>query len=439
MKDNVLTITNGNLTTIHPSNLPQRKWEDGQQQKIVRFFDTHGHARNPLGAPDNQWQQGQPPRMLTAVRATAPYCQVQYWMPNTTPKPITGVADVKAYHESLGKCTPPEFKNGVHPFTHRVIAQLMPGTQISELRKLRHVGINKVKIYPQGVTTNSQSGWSDLDAMHYAIENAVKEGMLVCVHGESPGSMTDTYEREKIFCKAFKTIVCKFPHGRFRLEHISTKEGVDTVRELRRHGYSVFGGITAHHLVMNRNDVLEWQGSAGHSGINAHHHCRPPANTMEDMWALQEAALNAHNESFFMLGSDSAPHFAGAKLCACGCAGLFTAPILAPLLVQFFDEHGAFLNGDTQSGSAFQAFTFRNALHCHQSDEGRFSTDNTFTLVRKPWTIPASYGGIIPPFAGCKLAWTPTDSYILDPNATRRPEEAWLPQVGGQDPEDKLP
>src|SRR5258708_4999935 len=43
----------------------------------------------------------------------------------------------------------------------------------------------------------------------------------------------------------------------------------------------------------------------------------------------------------FFLGTDTAPHSADPKECACGCAGIFNAPVALQVYAQVFSEEGA--------------------------------------------------------------------------------------------------
>lgn len=45
----------------------------------------------------------------------------------------------------------------------------------------------------------------------------------------------------------------------------------------------------------------------------------------------------------FFLGTDSAPHERGRKECACGCAGIFNAPVALSLYAKVFEEVGCFI------------------------------------------------------------------------------------------------
>lgn len=42
----------------------------------------------------------------------------------------------------------------------------------------------------------------------------------------------------------------------------------------------------------------------------------------------------------FFLGTDSAPHETGRKECACGCAGIYNAPVALSLYAKVFEEVG---------------------------------------------------------------------------------------------------
>jgi dihydroorotase len=97
-----------------------------------------------------------------------------------------------------------------------------------------------------------------------------------------------------------------------------------------------------------------------------------------------------------MFGSDSAPHPVSKKEC-CGCAaGLFTAPVCLPTLVELFEEHGALEN--------LQAFVSGNAQRIHNFTPSA----KTVILAKTGMLVPQSYGDVVPYRAGETIPWAVT-------------------------------
>lgn len=85
-------------------------------------------------------------------------------------------------------------------------------------------------------------------------------------------------------------------------------------------------------MLMNRNALLV-------GGLRPHNYCLPVLKRERHREAVLGAAVSGSPR--FFLGTDSAPHPKGAKESACGCAGMFTAPIALPLYAQAFEDAGA--------------------------------------------------------------------------------------------------
>ena len=113
------------------------------------------------------------------------------------------------------------------------------------------------------------------------------------------------------------------------LEHVTTSDGVDYVRS---GSANIAATITTHHLFINRNHIL-----AG--GIRPHYYCLPVAKSESHRRALIAAAISG--DGSFFLGTDSAPHLDAAKLMACGCAGIYTAPNTMSCLAHIFEAEDA--------------------------------------------------------------------------------------------------
>ena len=74
----------------------------------------------------------------------------------------------------------------------------------------------------------------------------------------------------------------RFSALKVTIEHLSTQEGVQFVRS---HAGQVAGTITAHHLLLNRNDLLFQQ-------FSAHHYCHPILKSEYHRKQLLEAATS---------------------------------------------------------------------------------------------------------------------------------------------------
>lgn len=92
-------------------------------------------------------------------------------------------------------------------------------------------GVTGVKVYPQGVTTNSDSGvtsFDDFDPVFAAME---RNDMVLNLHGEVPGVVADEkMTAEEAFLPTLATIHRKFPKLRIVLEHCSTEAALKAVR-----------------------------------------------------------------------------------------------------------------------------------------------------------------------------------------------------------------
>lgn len=374
----------------------------GERRKFRKFFQTHGHARNANG------NEKPIPRFHTAVTTTAWWAQHEVWMPNTAP-PILSAIDFQNYRRELHK--------KASLMRHSVAMKLVKDTPILELAAFQSLGGRSVKIYPEGVTNSNEKGsaWNSFQEMYPAIGRAASLGLIICLHGEQPGEKIDTYERENVFMtEAFSDLVKSFPGVRFNIEHISTRRTLEMVLEMPD---CITGGITPQHIWMTRNDVLEWSVAGGNPGINPFHHCRPPVQSFISQQALLTAVLRADEPGYnkLHLGPDSAPHLDPTKLCSCGCPGVFSSPVMGPLMVYIFDQMMRL------DHPAFEAFTVTNGARLY----GIQPNDDTFELEYvgdNGWEIPSSYGGITPIMAGRKLPWKPTITEALNPELLLREE-----------------
>lgn len=240
--------------------------------------------------------------------------------------------------------------------------------------------IGAIKLYPSGITTNSQGGVSSLDiaSLKETFEAMSELEIPLCVHGETNGFVMD---RETEFGDVYESFATHFPKLKIIMEHITTKHSVSLLEKYD----NLYATITLHHLYITLDDVAGGM-------LNPHLFCKPIAKRPEDKEALLKAALSAHPKVMF--GSDSAPHPTHKKEC-CGCAaGVFTAPIALQALTQLFEEHNALDN--------LQAFVSDNAQRIYNYKP----LEKKVTLEKISYLVPQTYGNITPMFASEELKWS---------------------------------
>jgi dihydroorotase len=246
-------------------------------------------------------------------------------MPNLVPPVVTG-RDAAEYRDRILSAKPPGSK-----FRPLMTLYLTEETEVRDLRAAAEIGlITAVKLYPAGATTNSASGVKDFGRVKRVLENMAQIGLPLLVHGEVTDPEVDIFDREAVFIdRVLDPIRRDIPGLRVVMEHITTQEGADYVRD---GGPDIAATITTHHLVINRNHIL-----AG--GIRPHYYCLPVAKREVHRLALRRAATSG-DPSYF-LGTDSAPHVDPLKEAPCGCAGIFTATNTLSILAEIFEQEVA--------------------------------------------------------------------------------------------------
>ena len=244
-----------------------------------------------------------------------------------------------------------------------------------------------IKLYPAGITTNSESGVAaiDADALRPTLEAMSELEIPLCIHGETNGFVMD---REKEFVPVYESLAKEFPKLKIIMEHITTKDSVDLLDKYD----NLHATITLHHLLITLDDVAGGM-------LQPHLFCKPIAKRYEDRDALLKVALEAHPKVMF--GSDSAPHPKHKKEC-CGCAaGVFTAPIALQVLAQLFEDNKKLDN--------LEKFVSLNAQRVYNFTPVK----KTITLVKEEVTVASIYEGfgenVVPMYAGEKLSWSVKD------------------------------
>ncbi len=306
-------------------------------------------------------------------------------MPNLA-VPVTTAALAADYRRKILQALPDE--KTCEGFVPLMTCYLTDETSANDISQGYTDGVfAAAKLYPANATTNSAHGVTDINELDAVFEGMQDIGMPLLVHGEVTDPKVDIFDREAIYIERVLTsLTKKFPKLKIVMEHVTTKDAVDFVRA---HQNQVAATITAHHLMLNRNDIFQ-------GGIHPHRYCLPIAKREVHQLALREAATSG--DTCFFLGTDTAPHPLSDKEASCGCAGIFTAVNALELYTQVFDEENEL--------EKLEGFA---SLH-GSSFYGMGLNDDHVTLVREnvriPGSIPVSDGSSIRPFrAGQTLGW----------------------------------
>jgi dihydroorotase len=307
-------------------------------------------------------------------------------MPNLKP-PVTTVALAQAYRgrieQALSAC-------GISKtsFTPLMTLYLTDNTEPDEIKRAHETeDVVALKLYPAGATTNSDAGVTDLlGKCSKVLEMMQRVGMPLLMHGEVTDPETDVFDREALFIDRVMIPMRKsFPELKVVFEHLTTKDGVDYVRDAAG---PIAATITAQHLLYNRNEIFK-------GGIRPHFYCLPILKREVHRQALVDAATS--DSPRFFLGSDSAPHAKGLKENACGCAGCYTAVHALELYATAFERANKI-----ERLEAFASFRGPDFY-------GLPRNKGVITLTREPYVVPLEvpYGTetLVPLAAGETLPW----------------------------------
>ena len=229
-----------------------------------------------------------------------------------------------------------------------------------------------IKLYPAGITTNSETGVSsmDIEVLRPTLENMSRLGIPLCIHGETNGFVMD---REKEFMPIYESLAIAFPNLKIVMEHITTKDAVELLDKYS----NLYATVTLHHLLITLDDVAGGM-------LDPHLFCKPIAKRLEDRNALLNAALKAHPKH---------------KKECCGCAsGLFTSPIALQVLVELFEKHDSLEN--------LNDFVSNNAKKIYGLDLNK----KRIKLIKKDFVVPDIYEykdeKVVPMYAGKTISWS---------------------------------
>ena len=312
---------------------------------------------------------------------TAQYASRGIAMPNTRPRAILTGDDVVWYRDEIKRAFD-EMPNR-YPFEPLMTVEIRDSTTPQIIAEAHRAGVVAGKVYPLGITTNSDEGLRDFENERISETfRAMQDiGMLLLIHGELDRERTLVTKREEAFLPTLLKLAEKFPNLKTVLEHVSTRVAVESVQQL---GENVAATITAHHLCLTLNDVVGY-------GIQPHHGCMPIPKDFDDRDAL--IAVATSGDLKFFLGSDTAPHPREKKECVKGACGVYTAPVLPQVLAEVFEK--------TRCLNRLENFTSRFGAEFY----GLPLNEGTISLIKTEWTVPDQIGSVVPFRAKAKLQW----------------------------------
>lgn len=264
------------------------------------FFDPHAHLREPGQEVKEDLQSG-----LTAA-ARGGYTDVVS-MPNTTP--VVDNAEIVA---ALKKKAAQIRQARLHPAA--ALTQGQEGKVLSEAHLLQAAGA--VMLTDDG-RTNEDAG-----VLAQGLLYAASWGLVVSVHAEDAGlrrngvmnegevsfrlglpGNTSYAESARI---ARDLEVVRYVRDRLandvsaqsllHIQHLSTKRGLELIRQAKQEGLPVTTEVGPHHLTLT-DEAL--------NGLNPIYKVAPPLRTQRDVEALIEGLLDG---SIDCIGTDHAPH-----------------------------------------------------------------------------------------------------------------------------------
>lgn len=266
------------------------------------FFDPHAHLREPGQEVKEDLQSG-----LTAA-VHGGYTDVVS-MPNTTPV-VDSAEIVRALKEKAAQLG----RARLHPAA--ALTQGQEGKVLSEARLLREAGA--VMLTDDGRTNE------DAAVLAQGLQYAASWGLLVSVHAEDAGLRrggvmnegavsfrlglpgNTGYAEAARIARDLEIVryVMEGPGARglqpgrslLHIQHLSTRRGLELVRQAKQAGLPVSTEVGPHHLTLT-DDHLE--------SLNPIYKVAPPLRTQADVEALVEGLLDGTIDS---IGTDHAPH-----------------------------------------------------------------------------------------------------------------------------------
>ena len=301
-------------------------------------------------------------------------------MPNLK-NPVINTELAHIYYDEIKKHTK------THQFEPLMTIYFNEGLTLEELKKIKASSkIIGIKLYPKGVTTNSNDGIDSFESGYNIFEMMEELDIPLLIHGEVNDKSVDMFDRERIFIeKHLSKAHKKFPKLRIILEHISTKDSTEFVKDSSN---KIAATITPQHLLYNRNELFL-------GGLRPHAFCLPVLKREEHRVAVLNAAISG-NPKFF-LGTDSAPHKRAEKESSCGCAGIYSAFNAMEIYAEIFDQNNAI--------EKLENFCSKFRADFYKLDQSKEKLKLTRSKNKVPTVIKIDNDDVVPLMAGQEIGW----------------------------------
>ena len=305
-------------------------------------------------------------------------------MPNLK-NPVINTELAHIYYDEIKKHTK------THQFEPLMTIYFNEGLTLEELKKIKASSkIIGIKLYPKGVTTNSNDGIDSFESGYKIFEMMEELDIPLLIHGEVNDKSVDIFDRERIFIEKHLSKAHKeFPNLKIVLEHISTKDSTEFVKDSSN---KIAATITPQHLLYNRNELFL-------GGLRPHAFCLPVLKREEHRVAVLNAAISG-NPKFF-LGTDSAPHKRAEKESSCGCAGIYSALNAMEIYAEIFDQNNAI--------EKLENFCSKFGADFYKLNQNKEKLKLTRSKNKVPTVIKIDNGDVVPLMAGQEIGWNCTN------------------------------
>ena len=301
-------------------------------------------------------------------------------MPNLK-NPVINTELAHIYYDEIKKYTK------THQFEPLMTIYFNEGLTLEELKKIKASSkIIGIKLYPKGVTTNSNKGINSFESGYKIFEMMEELEIPLLIHGEVNDKSVDIFDRERIFIEKHLSRAHKeFPNLKIVLEHISTKDSTEFVKDSSK---KIAATITPQHLLYNRNELFS-------GGLRPHAFCLPVLKREEHRVAVLNAAISG-NPKFF-LGTDSAPHKRAEKESSCGCAGIYSALNAMEIYAEIFDQNNAI--------EKLENFCSKFGADFYKLNQNKEKLKLTRSKNKVPTVIKIDNDDVVPLMAGQEIGW----------------------------------
>ena len=301
-------------------------------------------------------------------------------MPNLK-NPVINTELAHKYYDEIKKYTK------THQFEPLMTIYFNEGLTLEELKKIKASSkIIGIKLYPKGATTNSNDGIDSFESGYKIFEMMEELDIPLLIHGEVNDKNVDIFDRERIFIEKHLSRAHKeFPNLKIVLEHISTKDSTEFVKDSSN---KVAATITPQHLLYNRNELFL-------GGLRPHAFCLPVLKREEHRVAVLNAAISG-NPKFF-LGTDSAPHKRAEKESSCGCAGIYSALNAMEIYAEIFDQNNAI--------EKLENFCSKFGADFYKLNQNKEKLKLTRSKNKVPTVIKIDNDDVVPLMAGQEIGW----------------------------------